>query len=372
MSAYREELDLKESIHTEWPDYGGDLDPVIWERIRASTYHEEGDRVPIWDYIDNRATVNHFMQPGDTYEQAMVRVYHGLGIDLCRGYGASFDESDDGQENEAHTSKISGRTAWVTKYPISSYEELASYEVELLDEARCGKWVQNTRAGQQRMAPLSYFVPGGYVGFHEVYGLMGQVFFSYAIYDARKDLDRLFEAMGYNGVRLAETAAKARLGPLYFTWADIAYKGTLLYSAKFLRETFIPMLRRVCEPLNDAGIKPIFHSDGNVMEILDDMVDAGIQGLNPIETMAGMDVGVVKRRYGKRLIISGGIDCSQLLPLGSAQDIVEATKSCLRDGGQGGGLFIGSTSEIVPATPLENVLAFFEACRTYGRYPLRV
>jgi len=360
------------SIHEEWPNYGGELDPVVWARVRASMNHEEGDRVPIWDYIDNRAVVNHFMEPGDPYEQVMVRVYHGLGIDFCRGYGSSYDEADDGHENEEHTSKVSGRTAWVTKYPIESYEDLASYHPDLLDDEQCENWVQGTKAMQQRMAPLTYCVPGGPVGFHEVYGLMGQVFFSYAIYDARKDLDRLFDIMGHNAVRLAETAAKAKLGPLYFTWADIAYKGTLLYSPQFLRETFIPMLRRVCEPLNDAGIKPIFHSDGNVMEILDDMVDAGIQGLNPIETIAGMDVGLIKRRYGKRLILVGGVDCSQVLPLGSVQDIVEVTKQCLRDGGRGGGLFIGSTSEIVPATPLENVLAFFEACRTYGRYPLTI
>jgi len=108
------------------------------------------------------------------------------------------------------------------------------------------------------------------------------------------------------------------------------------------------------------------------MEILDDMIDVGIDGLNPIEPLAGMDIGYLKKRYGKDLVLVGGVDCSQLLPLGSAEDVVRGTKGVLRLAGQGGGLFIGSSSEIVPSTPVENILAFYETCRTAGRYPLRV
>jgi len=54
------------------------------------------------------------------------------------------------------------------------------------------------------------------------------------------------------------------------------------------------------------------------------------------------------------------------------EDVIEATKQCLRDAGHGGGLLIGSSSEIVPSTPVENILAFYETCRTWGRYPLKV
>ena len=359
-------------IQEEWPNYGGDLSPRVWARIRASMNHEEGDRVPIWDYLDNRATFDYFKRPGDTLHETMVRVYHGLEIDLCRGYGGSFGEEDEGRVGDQQQWKISGLTQWATKRAISSYEELASYQPHVTTDEDCERWATNVAEAQRRMAPLTYYVPGVGAGFHEVYDLMGQQFFSYAIYDARKDLDRLFEIYRHNSVKIARKAAEARLGPLFFTWADIAYKGRLMFAPEFLRETFVPMLRGVCEPLNDAGIKAIFHSDGDVTEIIDDMLDAGISGLNPIEPMAGMDIGSLKRRYGTRLILVGNVDCSQVLPLGSVEDVIEATKQCLRDAGHGGGLFIGSSSEIVPATPLRNVLAFYEACRTYGRYPLQV
>jgi uroporphyrinogen decarboxylase len=175
-----------------------------------------------------------------------------------------------------------------------------------------------------------------------------------------------------NAARICHAAARERLAPLFFIGDDIAYKNGLLFSPKFLRETFLPCLRACCEPLNNVGIKVIYHSDGNLMDIVDDLVEAGIAGLNPIETIAGMDLGVLKKRYGRRLILVGGMDCSQLLPLGTVGEIRAAVKKAMHLAAPHGGLFIGSSSEIVPATPLENVLAFYEACRNYGRYPIRL
>jgi hypothetical protein len=54
------------------------------------------------------------------------------------------------------------------------------------------------------------------------------------------------------------------------------------------------------------------------------------------------------------------------------EDVVRGTKEVLRLAGHSGGLFIGSSSEIVPSTPVENILAFYETCRTAGKYPLKV
>ncbi len=131
-------------------------------------------------------------------------------------------------------------------------------------------------------------------------------------------------------------------------------------------------LRRTIEPLTKAGIKTIFHSDGYVMPIIDDMIEAGIDGLNPIEPIAGMDIGYLKRQYGEKLVLVGNVDCSQVLPLGTREEVIEATKSCIREASPGGGHFIGSSSEIVPATPIENILAFYETVHEYGSYPITI
>jgi uroporphyrinogen decarboxylase len=199
---------------------------------------------------------------------------------------------------------------------------------------------------------------------------MSQERFSYWIYDAPEELDRLLEAFGESAVRQCQVCAEAQLGPIYFLGDDVAYKAGLLYSPAFLRRTFIPMLKRCIDVLHAAGILVVFHSDGNLWEIMDDLVDIGVDGINPIEPIASMTLEGLRKRYGHNLILVGGMDCSQLLPLKTPEIIRAAVQEAMSVAAPGGGLFIGSSSEVVPATPLENVLAFYEACRTYGRYPI--
>ncbi|MGQ9456203.1 MAG: uroporphyrinogen decarboxylase family protein [Armatimonadota bacterium] len=353
------------------------LDPNVKSRILASLNHEEGDRVPIWDFIDNRAIVDYLVPEWTDYNEAMVKVYHTLGIDLCRGYGASYAESDDGTElhaeNGTTTRKISGRTNWLVDYPIKSLDDLKTFEREPVSEEWVNSnWIEQIKADIARFEPYTMYVPGGGCGFHATYGLMGQELFSYAIYDDPANVERLLEIETESAYRMARAAARANLSPIYFIGDDIAYKGALLFSPDFLRRTFIRSLKKCIEPLKTAGIKVIFHSDGYVMEILDDLVDAGIDGLNPIEPLAGMDIALLKREYGKNLVLVGGVDCSQLLPLGTVEEIIHATKDIIRIAAPGGGFFIGSSSEVVPSTPVENILAFYETCREAGHYPIQI
>lgn len=350
------------------------LDHLVRDRIMLAASFQEGDRVPAWDYIDNRRVLEHFA-PGETdLLAANVRVYHGLGIDLCRGYGSSYDPEQDGQRHDHGQVEtlVSGQTCWEVKHAIGSYADLRAWQAEPTSwEWLRGEWVEHQRRVIAAFEPQTMFVPGCGIGFHAAYGMMGLEMFSYAIADEPAQVERILELLNENAVRLATVAAEAKLCPLFFLGDDIAYKQRLMFSPAFLRRTFIPMLARVCAPLRAAGIKVVFHSDGNVTDLVDDMLEAGIDGLNPIEPMAGMDIGYLKARYGKRLILVGNVDCSQVLPLGSVADVVAATKELLRVAGPGGGLFAGSSSEITPSTPLENVLALYETIREYGTYPIK-
>jgi len=359
-----------------YPSAANLLDHDVYERIAHSMNHEEGDRVPIWDFIDNWPTYQHFAPGIEDPIQAGAKVFHGLGIDLCRGVTFPTPPEAEGHEQEqasGHKTKILGRTRWVSERPYKSPADLKHVQpgelsVEHVREVMIPDFVR----AQQAFAPRTMYVPGCGCGFHGAYHICGLTVFALAIYDARDDVERIVDRLSRNAATVAQVYAELKLCPLFFVGDDVAYKGTTMFSPQTLRELFIPALARVCEPLNNAGIKVIFHSDGDVTDIIDDMLEVGIAGLNPIEPLAGMDIGYLKKRYGRDLILVGNLDCSQLLPLGTIAQIREGVKACLRAAAPGGGHFIGSSSEITPSTPLENVLAFYDACREFGRYPLRL
>lgn len=348
------------------------LEPAVYERIMTAAQFQEPDRVPIWDMIDSWAAYQ-FLAPGEQDPVvATARVFKGLHIDLCRGVYMPQNPTDEGFEADhgTHRTRVSGRTHWVVEYPIRSLEDLRSWEGSVPSEEEVWAEAEHALRIRDAFAPQTLFVPGCGVGFHSAYGSMGLALFSLALYDARDDVERMIDTMNRASCVRARVYAEANIAPLFFIGDDIAYKNTTMFSLEMLRSLFFPYLKRMCEPLVAAGIKVIFHTDGYVMDIVDDLLDCGVSGLNPLEPLAGNDIAALKRRYGRNLILVGGVDCSQLLPLGTVSDIRHGVRQLLRDAGHGGGLFIGSSSEIVPATPLENIFAFYEACHEYGRYPL--
>lgn len=338
--------------------------PEVEARILAAADHREGDRVPIWDYIDNPPVFEHFRRGDEGPHITMARVYNELGIDLCRGYCLP-------QPQEQQTQ---ARTRWAQRTitsPSGLVEELAEAETS---EEQWGEFAEQLlldyRSMRDNLAPRTMYVPGGATGLTDLYSSIGLQTFCMWMHDHPDLIGEVLRRRGRENARWARLAARERLCPLFFIGEDIACKGRLLFSPDWLRRHFFPPLRTNIQPLVEAGIKVIFHSDGYLMEIMDDLLDAGISGLNPIEPLAGMDIGRLKRRYGDRLILVGNVDCSQTLPFGSVEEVRRAVKECTRAASTGGGHFMGSSSEITPATPLKNVLAFYEACREFGRYPI--
>jgi uroporphyrinogen decarboxylase len=350
------------------------IDPQVYQRIVTAANFEEPDRVPIWDFVDSWPMYERFAPGEDDPVVATAKVFNGLQIDMSRSVYMPQPPGTEGRETETetHKRKISGKTNWVVEYPIKSLADVKAWRGGVPQEDAV--WPQVAHAAQIRdtFAPQTLYVPGCGVGFHAAYGMMGLQLFATALYDARDDIERIISTLNAGSCVRAKAYAEAKLGPLFFVGDDIAYKGRTMVSLAMLRELFFPYLKRLCEPLVNAGIKVVFHTDGYVMDIVDDLLDSGVAGLNPLEPLAENDIAALKKRYGKNLILVGGMDCSQLLPLGSVEDVREGTKQLLRDAGHGGGLFIGSSSEIVPATPVENILAFYDACREYGTYPLTV
>jgi uroporphyrinogen decarboxylase len=125
-----------------------------------------------------------------------------------------------------------------------------------------------------------------------------------------------------------------------------------------------------CRSKTDAKI--FYHSCGNVADLVDDLVDAGVEVLNPVQVAALGDTAPLKARFGDRIVFWGGIDTQHVLPLGSVADVEEEVRRRIRDLAPGGGYVLASVHNIQPDVPPENILAMADEARTYGRYPIMV
>jgi uroporphyrinogen decarboxylase len=149
---------------------------------------------------------------------------------------------------------------------------------------------------------------------------------------------------------------------------DIADKNTTLVSPQHFTEFINPYNRELVDRAHEMGIKVVRHSDGNLWPILDILIESGYDGLNPLEPQAGMSLGKVKEYCGDRLCLLGNIDCQELLPNGTPDQVRDAVKQAVADAGAGGGLIICSSNTLHPGVHPENCIAMFEATREYGRY----
>lgn len=125
---------------------------------------------------------------------------------------------------------------------------------------------------------------------------------------------------------------------------DVASNGGLLISPQSYERLFLPQVRRIVDAFKGAGLAHVgFHSDGDIRSILDGLVDAGINLLNPLEPRANMDVVALRRRYGQQLAFVGGLCNSRILPTGSDAEVRRHVEHVLSIGTDGG-LVIGSHS----------------------------
>jgi uroporphyrinogen-III decarboxylase len=147
---------------------------------------------------------------------------------------------------------------------------------------------------------------------------------------------------------------------------DIAYNGGPLISPRSFERVFLPAYRRMVNAFKKAGARYVFfHSDGDIRLLLDMLIDAGIDGINPVEPRAHMKVAELRLKY-PHLILAGGMDNTGTLVHGPRQQIEEEARAII-DVGRDGGVIIGSAS-IGPDVPLENFAAYHTICQTYGAF----
>jgi len=170
-------------------------------------------------------------------------------------------------------------------------------------------------------------------------------------------------------LELAEECVKRGV-KFVFTGDDVAYVNGPVMSPQMFEDIFLEPMKRVIGGFKDMGLYTLKHTDGDIMTLIDMILSTGIDCLDPIDPVAGMDLALIKEKYGKQVCIKGNVDCAQLLSFGTVEEVMEATKNCLRIGAPGGGYIISSSNSIHSSVRPENFKAMIDIIHKYRDYPL--
>jgi len=194
---------------------------------------------------------------------------------------------------------------------------------------------------------------------------MGIEALSYAIYEDPGLIEKVMERYVDWNCRVVEKLNEIGID-FIISYDNIAYNSGPLVSPQVFREIFVPgmkVISGVCE------IPWITHMDGNIMPIMEDILDMGVSGLHPIEPGC-MDIKTVKEKYGNRVCLWGNIDLRYTLTRGTPEEVDAEVKQRINDIAPGGGYILGSSNGLPEYCKIDNIRAMIRALKKYGKYPI--
>jgi len=176
---------------------------------------------------------------------------------------------------------------------------------------------------------------------------------------------RLFDAIADYNMAQVTQAVKYDIDAVYFG-DDWGQQHGLQMGPKTWREFIYPVLRRMYKTVRDAGKFVMIHSCGDVDELFDDLVDAGLNCFNPFQPEV-MDIYSLLPKYRGRLAFHGGLSTQRTLPFGSVEEVREETRRLLERGSEGG-YILAPAHDVEGDVPLENLLAMIETVQRQPGY----
>lgn len=150
-----------------------------------------------------------------------------------------------------------------------------------------------------------------------------------------------------------------------FMCADYCFNDGPFLSPRMFAKFVTPFLKQQADNIHAAGAFAVKHTDGNIMPIVDQLVDSGVDALHSLDPMAGVDIAEVKRRFGDRIALIGNVNCAWV-QAGTKEQIEQSARYCLEHGGVSQGGYVYATSNCIFAgVPLENYEWMLEIRQEY-------
>jgi uroporphyrinogen decarboxylase len=157
---------------------------------------------------------------------------------------------------------------------------------------------------------------------------------------------------------------------IFFFGDDMGTQQSMIVSLNHWREFCKPHVERFLKLGRQAGLKTMFHSCGAVRKMMPDLVELGLDALNPVQVRAkGMDLQELKNEFGARLTFHGAFDHQQVLPFGTQQDVRAEVHRVIDILAPGGGFCLAPSHDLMLDNfPPGNVVAMYDEAHEYGRY----
>ncbi len=174
----------------------------------------------------------------------------------------------------------------------------------------------------------------------------------------------------YYGVSKNIFDAASDVIDIFFIGNDFGSQTGPLMSPEMFDRFMAPHLKRLCDLGHSYGLKTQLHSCGGILELIPSMISAGVDSVHAVQTTCrGMGLDELKSEFGDKIIFNGGIDSHHTLMEKDAEGVKKDTIKVLETMMPGGGYIAGATHDtILEETPVENVLAMFDAVYEFGVY----
>lgn len=348
---------------------------IAWRTLNQEAIAEPclvGSWIMKGSYYSRVTGRDYWSAPEETYLQALLR----LGINLCPQFVMPHDEL-------GNASVVDG--CWANRRGIEEPEEILplierlpsdeelerGFDLEMEAHRYAEPLRQHAAATHGEVLFLGGFGQADFMGPYNEWGYTPYLM-ALALYP--EHVQRYYHYTATLGrlrnVAIVEAVRRYGLAPFVYGGQDICANDGPLCSLETLDRLYWPELRRAIAPLLENDVRIIWHCDGNIMPILDRLIEMGVSGLQGFQEEAGVPferIVQVRSRWGRPLIVWGCVSVTTTLPFGTVEEVKAAVRRSYRLAGVGRGFGLAATSSIMPEVPDENIDALFQYGKEYGR-----
>jgi len=337
-----------------------------FNRLRIALFGGKADRVPLMELgIDEGVMGQILGRPIQTLADK-IDFFRSAGYDYIKlspainmNPGAI---APDGGLRQSEASQLDRARTWGTegKGIITDWHEFEQFQWAKVEDGMF-RWFDEA----EKILPPEMRIIGQYGDiFTFTWEFMGFETFSYALVEKPELIQVIFDRVG--GIiheLFARMAQYPAVGGLFYS-DDIAYYSGLMVSPRTLHTYLFPWMKKIGDICKQRGIPFIYHTDGRLWDIIDDLLALGINALQPIEPKA-MEIREVKAKYKDRLGLIGSVDVD-LLTRGKPEEIRTVVRGLIDDVGRQGGYCVGSGNTVPNYIPATNYRAMLEATWEFG------